>query len=191
MEMAMFEKQKSSKQTAPEIQEPKVSPQTPAAAAPQAVSGSKIAMIGKGISINGDVKASTSLKIEGQIEGRGIQSTEEVDIAESGHVTASIIARVVRISGTVTGDIDGKDQVLISRTGRVQGNIVAPRVQLEDGALFRGSIDMNPAEPAAAAKSEPAAKPVGAKAEKPAAAQPRPAASGPDKKEPGLNLKSG
>jgi cytoskeletal protein CcmA (bactofilin family) len=53
-------------------------------------------------------------------------------------------AKVVHIDGTVTGDITGTDSVVVSKTGRVQGNIVAPRVSLEDGAQFKGSIDMNP-----------------------------------------------
>ena len=139
-------------------------------------------MIGEGISIVGDVNASSNLRIEGRIEGRGIESTEDVEVGESGRVSASIVARNVNIGGEVTGDIRGSEKVLITRTGRVQGNIEAPRVQLEDGALFRGSIDMNPVEPAAA-KSAPAEKP----------GQPVASATTtvPARKEPSLTLKSG
>ena len=188
----MFDKHKSSKQSQPDIQEPKVNPQISQKRVESSAAVSKVAMIGQGISIVGDVKADTSLKVEGQIEGRGIQSSEEVEIGESGHVNASIVARVVKVSGTVTGDISGSDKVLIARSGRVQGNIVAPRVQLEDGALFRGSIDMTPAE--TAAKPGTAAKAKSAKAEKPApaaSAKAKAAAHGPERKEPSLNLKSG
>lgn len=189
--MAMFDKHKTGKQNPPEVHEPKVSQPAPAMSTPAPVSRAAIAMIGQGISITGDVKADSSLKIEGRIEGRSVQCSDEVEVAESGQVTANIMAKVVKVSGTVSGDIGGTEKVLISRTGRVQGNIIAPRVQLEDGALFRGSIDMNPAESAAAGKPS---------AVKPAAGKAAPAASAPSankpsaqagKKEPGLNLKSG
>lgn len=185
--MAMFDKHKSGKQSTPVTPEPRVSQPAPAATQPPAAA-TQVAMIGKGISISGDVMADTNLKIEGRVEGRSIQCTQDVEIAEAGQVKASIMAKVVKISGAVSGDIGGSEKVLISKTGRVQGNIVAPRVQLEDGALFRGSIDMNPAESAKAEKpgtgNQVSAKPSGQdKVTKPAADASR--------KEPSLNLKSG
>ncbi len=145
-------------------------------------------MIGQGIGISGDVTADSNLKVEGLIEGRGVQSSHDVEISEMGKVTANIMAKVVKIAGEVTGDIAGSEKVLISRTGRVQGNIVSPRVQLEDGAIFRGSIDMNPAKPAA---SKPAAEKKVVKAPAAEPAQAKAAAAGAARKDPGLTLKSG
>ena len=188
--MAMFDKHKSAKQEPPVTREPKISQPTPSMGATVPVTTTKVALIGEGISISGDVKANSSLKIEGRIEGRSVQCSHDVEIAETGHVSASIVAKVVKVSGVVSGDIGGSEKVLISRSGRVQGNIIAPRVQLEDGALFRGSIDMNPAKPATSEK--PAA--VKQAASKPAAkapAQGAAATSGTATKEAGLNLKSG
>ena len=188
--MAMFDKHKNAKQDTPVSQEPKITQPAQSMGATTPVTSAKVALIGEGISISGDVKADSSLKVEGRIEGRSIECSHDVEIAETGHVSASIMAKVVKVSGAVSGDISGSEKVLISRSGRVQGNITAPRVQLEDGALFRGSIDMNPAEPAATEKpaavkqttSKPAAKPV---------TQSATASSGTARKEPGLNLKSG
>jgi cytoskeletal protein CcmA (bactofilin family) len=57
---------------------------------------------------------------------------------------ANLTANVVRIDGEVNGDIVGVEKVVITKTGKVQGNIVGPRVTLEDGAKFKGSIDMDP-----------------------------------------------
>jgi cytoskeletal protein CcmA (bactofilin family) len=190
--MTMFEKHKSGKQETPVNPGSKASqpapPSTPSSASP---TSSKVALIGQGISIAGDVTADSNLKIEGRIEGRSVQSSHDIEVSESGTVTASIIAKVVKIAGEVTGDVGGSEKVIISRSGKVQGNVVAPRVQLEDGALFRGSIDMNPAESAAAKKPAPA-KPVAAeKAPAAAPAQGKMAAAGSAQKEPGLNLKSG
>lgn len=182
--MAMFDKHKTTKPTSSKPIEPEVSRPAPPPAPPATkASSSKVAMIGQGISISGDVVADSNLKVEGRIEGRSVQSSHDIEIGESGKVRASIIAREVKIAGEVVGDVGGAEKVYISRTGRVQGNIVAPRVQLEDGALFRGSIDMNPAEPAAKKADSPKKK-----AESVA---PKAIPAGKDVQEPGLNLKSG
>jgi len=192
--MAMFDKHKSSKQPPQREEEPMVTRQAPSPSAPPTTSTpSKVAMVGDGISITGDVNANSNLKVEGRIEGRAVSSSQDIEVAESGVIKASITAKVVRIAGAVAGDITGSEKVIISSSGRVQGNIVAPRVQLDDGALFRGSIDMNPAEPAQASK--PAAAKPAAEA-RPASPAPKPAqANKPSapgaKKEPGLTLKSG
>lgn len=179
--MAMFDKQKGNKQTTAEAPEPRVT-QPPPVVNPAPAAAEKSTMIGRGIRISGDVTADSNLKVEGVIEGRSIESSHDVDIGESGKVTANISAKVVRIAGEVTGDVNGTEKVLIARSGRVQGNVTAPRVQLEDGALFRGSIDMNPAK---AAESKPA--PV---ASAPASAKAAVVEAG-ARKEPGLTLKSG
>lgn len=192
----MFDKHKGSKESAAPAPEPRPQQAPPAPAAGPAptmgASAGTTSMIGKGISISGDVTADSNLRIEGVIEGRSIQSKHDVEIGESGRVSASISAKVVRVSGEVNGDINGSEKVMIAKTGRVQGNVVAPRVQLEDGALFRGSIDMNPAD---SADRRPASKPTpveasgqgtGASAGKAAEAD-----TGGARKEPGLTLKSG
>ena len=195
--MAMFDKQKSSKPAPGREEKPAVArpaPDQPAPAAGSATGGSpRVAMIGQGISVTGDVAAKSDLKVEGRIEGRSVSSSHDVEVSESGIIKASISARVVKVSGAVAGDITGSEKVLITKSGRVQGNIVAPRVQLDDGALFRGSIDMNPA-PVAEVKTaadkgagaSPAVKPPAA-----AAVQRPESATAGARKEPGLTLKSG
>ena len=128
--MAMFDKHKSGNQNTSITPEPKASQQAPSLGATASATMANVALIGQGISIAGDVKADTNLKVEGRVEGRGIACTQDVEIAESGQVTANIMAKVVKISGVVSGDIGGSEKVTISRTGRVEGNIIAPRVQL-------------------------------------------------------------
>jgi len=198
--MAMFDKHKSSKQTATPADEPRASAPAPAQSAAAPASQSKVAMIGQGISISGDVKAESSLKIEGRVEGRSVQCSGELEVAESGHVKANIIGKVVRVSGDVSGDIGGSEKVLITKSGRVQGNIIAPRVQLDDGALFRGSIDMNPSQTAKAEKpaavKQSAAQPKAAGNDLKSAVASTTGGNSPTKtdtarKEPSLNLKSG
>jgi len=191
--MAMFDKHKSNKQPPRREEPPAIS--RPATDMPASSTGSatRVAMIGEGVSITGDVTAKSNLKVEGRVEGRAITSSHDVEVAESGLVKASISAATVKISGAVAGDISGSEKVLITKTGRVQGNIVAPRVQLDDGALFRGTIDMNPAQPANAKKPEPAlqATDTGARPAAGPAGATKPASSANGGKESSLTLKSG
>ena len=191
----MFEKHKDGKESVPPAPEPRAAQPSPGAGAAPAAGVDKSTMIGRGISISGDVSADSNLKIEGVVEGRSVQTAHDVEIGETAKVSANISAKVVRIAGEVNGDIVGSERVVIARSGRVQGNIVAPRVQLEDGALFRGSIDMNPA-PAADARpssARPTAVDPGAKTSQAASAagQATEAATGGVRKEPGLTFKSG
>ncbi len=196
-EMVMFEKHRNSKQGSPQIKEsiemqeksppPVVQPPSPS---------TKSAVIGPGIEISGDVTASANLDINGKITGSMVKSSHDVDIGESGKVRASISAKLVKIAGEVEGDINGSEKVLILKTGRVLGNIVAPRVQLEDGAQFRGSIDMDPGKaakpqaPVAAKKTAGASRAGSAASASGNGTVPAPAKEA-GRKDPGLTLKSG
>ncbi|MCB1695675.1 MAG: polymer-forming cytoskeletal protein [Pseudomonadales bacterium] len=133
-------------------------------------------MIGPSIKIKGEVSGDEDLLIQGRVEGTITLKAHEVIVGESGEVNANIIAKTVKIDGKVNGDITGTENIVISKIGNVRGNIVAPRVLLEDGAMFKGSIDMDPRDSAKAVpppSKEPAAFP------------------SQDNKAPKLDLKSG
>jgi cytoskeletal protein CcmA (bactofilin family) len=116
------------------------------------------AMIGTSIVVKGSITGSENLVIDGTVEGSIDLPKNDLTIGESGRVTADLNAKVIRIDGQVTGDINGAEKVVISQSGKVQGNIISPRVTLEDGAKFKGSIDMDPGEPkATTAPPKPAA----------------------------------
>ncbi|NIP18381.1 MAG: polymer-forming cytoskeletal protein [Xanthomonadales bacterium] len=117
-------------------------------------------MIGPGIKVTGDITGTENLVVEGKVEGTIVLETSQVVVGEKGRVNADVTAKLVKIDGELKGDIDGKEKVVISKSGNVRGNITAPRVMLEDGALFKGSIDINPAESAVAELPLPAKKPV-------------------------------
>ena len=102
-------------------------------------------MIGPSITIKGEISGEEDLLIQGKVEGTINLNDHQVSVGESGQVSADIQARVAIIDGEVTGDITANEKVVISKSGNVRGNIVAPRVTLEDGAIFKGSIDMDPA----------------------------------------------
>lgn len=106
-------------------------------------------MIGASIVIKGTVSGDEDLLVQGKVEGSIELKNNEVSVGQSGRVSADVSAKTVKIDGEVTGDIHGGENVVISKSGRVRGNIVAPRVTLEDGAIFKGSIDMDPGDNAA------------------------------------------
>lgn len=121
-------------------------------------------MIGSSIVIKGTVTGDEDLLIQGRVEGTIELGSHEVTVGNSGQVNADIKASVVKIDGEVSGDVTGVEKVVISKSGNVRGNIVAPRVTLEDGAIFKGSIDMDPGEvsagkPRVLAEKQPANAP--------------------------------
>jgi cytoskeletal protein CcmA (bactofilin family) len=159
MELAMFDKQRNSKVGQPEakgnLQESVQGSVTTAADSPNQPTR-RVAMIGSGIQVNGDISGDENLVIDGKVEGSIKLDANEVSVGKDGCVKANVSARIVRIDGRVDGDISGQEKVVISKSGNVRGNIKAPRVTLEDGAIFKGSIDMDPGEglPARAAGAE-------------------------------------
>jgi cytoskeletal protein CcmA (bactofilin family) len=116
-------------------------------------------MIGPSIKIKGEVSGDEDLLIQGRVEGTISLKAHEVIVGESGQVFADILAKTIKIDGKVQGDITGTENVVISKLGNVRGNIVAPRVLLEDGAVFKGSIDMDPGDAIAKPAPQPAREP--------------------------------
>jgi cytoskeletal protein CcmA (bactofilin family) len=104
--------------------------------------GSGSATIGPSIKIKGDVTGDEDLIIQGRIDGTVNLKKHNVTVGPEGRVKANIFGRSVIIDGEVEGDLQGEEQIVLRRTAKVQGNIAAPRVTLEDGATFRGGVDM-------------------------------------------------
>ncbi len=128
------------------------------------------ATIGPSITIKGDVHGEEDLMIEGRIEGEIRLQDYSVTVGRRGRVHADVHAKSIRVEGEVKGNLWGQEEVIIRQTGKVEGNLTAPRVTLEDGSSFRGAIDMQtPRTKAAADRSavrperltaiEPAARP--------------------------------
>jgi cytoskeletal protein CcmA (bactofilin family) len=150
-----------------QAQAPAYSNPAPAqAAAPRSSGGA--AVIGPSITVKGDVIGEEDLVVDGRVEGEIKVNRHSVTVGRNGKIKADIHAKSIQVEGEVLGNLWGDEAVVIRRTGKVQGNVTAPRVTLEDGSTFRGSIDMQPPQAAearkpqaAAAKSEPAASSAG------------------------------
>lgn len=120
-------------------------------------------MIGSTISIKGDLSGEEDLLIEGRVEGKIELRRHSVTVGKNGHVKADIYGKSINIEGEVQGNLYGEEQLVLRQSSTVRGNIISPRVTLEDGANFKGSIDMSPKDkaageaPAAAAAAKSAA----------------------------------
>ena len=122
--------------------------------------------IGKSVVIKGELNGSEDLTIEGQVEGT-IQLRDHVlTIGANGRIKAQVFAKSVIVLGEVTGNVTASDKVDIRDAGSVDGDIIAPRVAIAEGAHFRGSVDMQ----RKGAQPAPAAKPVATTSATPAAA---------------------
>jgi cytoskeletal protein CcmA (bactofilin family) len=114
------------------------------------------ATIGKAVKIIGQIFTKEDLNVDGDVEGT-IESTDnKVTIGTTGRVQASVKAREVVIFGQVQGNVEAADKVDIRREAKLVGDITTARISIEDGALFKGSIDIRKPEPKPGAATAPA-----------------------------------
>ena len=100
------------------------------------------ATIGASIIIKGDLSGGEDLVIEGRVEGKVDLKQHNVTVGRSGRVKADVFGKVITIEGEVDGNVFAQEQAILRQAGAIRGNITAPRVILEDGSRFKGSIDM-------------------------------------------------
>ena len=100
------------------------------------------ATIGKSLVIKGEVTGSESLYIDGRVEGSINLSGNRVTIGRNGVVAANISAREIVVLGKVRGNLTASDRVDIRSDGSLTGDVVAARISIEDGAFFKGGIDI-------------------------------------------------
>jgi len=133
------------------------------AARPVSTSTADQATIGKSLVIKGEVTGSESLYIDGRVEGSINLAGNRVTVGRNGIVSANINAREIVVLGKVRGNLTASDRVDIRSDGSLTGDVVAARISIEDGAFFKGGIDIrrtgqkaNGAEETKTASSEPA-----------------------------------
>jgi cytoskeletal protein CcmA (bactofilin family) len=99
-------------------------------------------VIGKAITIRGNLSGGEDLLVEGRIEG-SITLKNHLSIEESGTVEADVEVQNLTVKGQMKGDITAMESVSVTASAKVVSNIRAPRVIIEDGARFRGRIEMD------------------------------------------------
>jgi cytoskeletal protein CcmA (bactofilin family) len=117
---------------------PETTTKLPAPAAP----GPQQTFLGRSVAVRGQFSGNENLLIEGQVEGTITLEDHIVTVGANGQVKAEIHARQVVVLGSVTGNITAREKVEIRRSGHVVGDLRAGAVAIEEGAYFKGSIDI-------------------------------------------------
>src|SRR5579884_1384315 len=126
------------------------------------------AALGKNVTVKGQIFAREDLTIDGEVEGTVECHEHRLTIGPNARVQAGLKAREIIIHGSIQGNVDATDKIDIKKEAKLVGDIKTSRIVIEDGAYFKGSIDIS--------KPNVAAKPVQpAAAQTSAAAQPQPA----------------
>jgi len=114
-------------------------------ARPAPVSGARreAAIIGPSIQLDGDLRGQEDLLIEGEVNGTVQLRSNTLTVGSQGKVQAHVYAKEIHVEGIVEGDLFASERVSIRRSAQVRGNITSPRVILEEGARFKGSIEMD------------------------------------------------
>lgn len=99
-------------------------------------------IIGKNITIRGNLSGAEDLVVEGRLEGT-VKLSNHLTVEASGVVEADLDLEDLTVNGTVHGDIRASRSVAINTDARVVGNIRAPRIIIEDGARFKGRVEMD------------------------------------------------
>lgn len=135
-----------------------ISPMPGRGAEPEAARGS--ALIGKSLMVKGQVYGREDLTIDGELEGTLELQEHRLTIGPNGKLQASIKAREVVVLGTVHGNIEASEKIDIRKDAKLVGDLRTARITIEDGAYFKGSIDIQKPEvtrPPAAVRPQAAA----------------------------------
>ena len=99
------------------------------------------AWIGKSLTVQGRVISSQDLTIEGQVEGTIELGDHALMVGAGAGIKADLVAKTITISGAVTGNVTASDKVELRATGSVDGDIVAPRLIMVEGAVINGAVN--------------------------------------------------
>jgi cytoskeletal protein CcmA (bactofilin family) len=151
------------------------------------------AVLGKSVIVKGQIYSREDLTIDGEVEGTVELQEHRLTVGPNGKVTASVKAREIVVLGTIHGNVETTDKIDIRKDAKLVGDIKTARVVIEDGAYFKGNIDIVRAEvaaprAAAAHTPQPAAKPAGQPNTQP---QPQPVASAPAPSAPAMAAGAG
>lgn len=112
---------------------------------PSTTSGGGTARLGASLHIKGEITGNEDLVIDGSVEGLVQLEDRKLTVGASARVTADVIAREVCVYGNVKGNLRARDRIEIKKDGSVVGDLTTARIMIEDGAYFKGSIEIDKA----------------------------------------------
>jgi cytoskeletal protein CcmA (bactofilin family) len=143
--MALFNREDEN----PDVASP---PSAPVAPKPQPTSGGRNTYIGPGVKIKGEISADVEMVVDGEVQGR-LELKQSLTVGSNGVVNGDIIAKTVQVGGSVVGNVRGTERFELLPSGRIEGDVVSPRVVIAEGAFFKGKVEVEsekaPSKPAA------------------------------------------
>lgn len=115
----------------------------------------ELATIGKSVVVKGELSGSEDLYVDGQVEGSVALRGQTLTVGPNGKVRANVEARNVIVHGRVDGDVHATERVELRKTASLSGDISTARISIEDGAFFKGTIDIQKPEPAPRIEMKP------------------------------------
>ncbi len=106
-----------------------------------------MATIGRAVSIRGDIISHEDLMIDGDLDGKIMADQYRLTVGPNGKVRADIKAREVTIQGSVEGKVEATEKIIIRKDGTLVGDVKMAGIVIEDGAYFKGSIDITRPSP--------------------------------------------
>lgn len=110
-------------------------------ARPQATTGSSATRIAPGTQVVGEITGATDVVIEGDLQGE-VRIEGKVRVVEGGRVRGGLQAGELEIGGQVRGDVVGRERIRLDASAELHGNLSAPRVVIDEGAFFKGEVEM-------------------------------------------------
>jgi cytoskeletal protein CcmA (bactofilin family) len=139
--MSIFGKPPDAKPADPAAPGRPAAPPPPSHPGAPAARSAGTCVIGAKTTIKGEITGDEDVLVEGNVEGQ-IRVTRDLRVAPGGVVKATIEAQALIVSGEIVGDCQATARVEIQATGRLTGNIRAPKIVIAEGAMFRGNSDM-------------------------------------------------
>jgi cytoskeletal protein CcmA (bactofilin family) len=112
------------------------------AARPSAPSARSVACLGETIEVKGKISGEEDLQVDGKVEGPISLQGQRLTVGRSGKLNSEVIAREVVVYGNVHGNVRASDRVEIKKDGSVTGDVITARISIEDGAFFKGRIEI-------------------------------------------------
>jgi len=112
---------------------------------PTTTSSGNMARLGASLHIKGEITGNEDLQIDGSVEGLVQLDDRKLTVGASARVTADLMAREVIVYGNVKGNLRARDRIEIKKDGSVVGDLTTARIMIEDGAYFKGSIEIDKA----------------------------------------------
>jgi cytoskeletal protein CcmA (bactofilin family) len=137
---------------------------SPASSRSSSPTARNLACLGPSIEVKGRISGEEDLQVDGKVEGPVALAGQRLTVGRTGQLSSEVTAREVVVYGKVTGNLRASDRVEIKKDGSVTGDIITARISIEDGAYFKGRIEIDHAKTKAARETESADEPVGAAA---------------------------